>query len=93
MVPLDGANMGSATMLGTVGQAVNLQGGENYVIWQNSKGYTMYDVQRQSDVVIGNTLNDATLLVANGGTVLWLSAQQAATPNTSLTLSTFNWPG
>jgi hypothetical protein len=59
------------------------------VVWQDSDGYQMYDVGRQSDVVIGDTLNSAALLVVNDNTTLWLSGNQA---EAKLRLMTFTWP-
>src|SRR6185437_10178462 len=65
-IPLDGPTIGVESMLGTVGQSTGYQAGSTYVVWQNSTGYQMYDVERQSDVVMGDTLNSASLLVVNG---------------------------
>jgi hypothetical protein len=88
MIPLDGS--GPEDTLGTVGQSTGLQAGSNFVIWQDSTGFQMYDVQRQASVFLGNTLNGATLLVVNGNTTLWLNASSA--PGEKMTLMAFNWP-
>ena len=88
MVPLDGS--GTEDTLGTVGQSTGFQAGSSFVIWQDSTGYQMYDVQRQTSVFLGNTLNGAALLVVNGNTALWLNALGA--PNAKLTMMAFNWP-
>jgi hypothetical protein len=61
------------------------------VIWQDTAGYQMYDVQRQANVTLGNTLNTASLLVVNGNTTFWL-ARGKSTPGQSLTMLAFNWP-
>ena len=90
MIPLDGLNLGLENSLGTVGQAVGLQAGSNYIVWQDSSGYKMYDVARQADVVLGDTLNNASLLIVDGNTTLWFSGN--ATPGTNLTLMVYNWP-
>lgn len=90
MVPLDGPTIGVESMLGTVGQSTGYQAGSTYVVWQNSTGYQMYDVERQSDVVMGDTLNSASLLVVNGNTTLWLSRNQS---DARLKLMAFTWPG
>lgn len=90
MIPLDGPAVGVESMLGTVGQSTGYQAGGTYVVWQDSVGYRMYDVERGSDVVVGDTLNSAALLVVNGNTTLWLSANQA---NAKLKLMAFTWPG
>jgi hypothetical protein len=89
MVPLDGPTVGVASMLGTVGQSTGYQAGSTYVVWQDSTGYQMYDVERQSDVVMGATLNSASLLVVNGSTTLWLSGSQT---DSRLRLMAFTWP-
>jgi len=88
MVPLDGS--GTEDTLGTVGQSTGFQAGGSFVIWQDSTGYQMYDVQRQTSVFLGNTLNGAALLVVNGNTALWLNTLGA--PNTKLTMMAFSWP-
>lgn len=90
MIALDGPEVGTETMLGTAGQSTSFQAGSSFVIWQDSTGYQMYDVQRQSDVVTGDTLNGAALLVVNGNTALWLNSISAGGPR--LTMMAFNWP-
>ena len=88
MVPLDGS--GTEDTLGTVGQSTGFQAGSNFVVWQDSTGYQMYDVQRQSSVFLGSTLNEAALLVVNGDTALWLNT--IGTPGAKLAMMAFNWP-
>jgi len=88
MLPLDGS--GTEDTLGTVGQSTGLQAGSNFVIWQDSTGYQMYDVQRQSSVFLGNTLNEAALLAVNGDSAFWLNI--IGTPGTKLAMMAFNWP-
>jgi hypothetical protein len=90
MIPLNGLNLGTENSLGTVGQAVGLQAGNNYVVWQDSSGYKMYDVVRQADVVLGDTLNNATILIVDGNTTLWFSGDTM--PGANLTLMVYNWP-
>lgn len=92
MLPLDGLAVGTESMLGTVGQATGFQAGGNYVIWQDNVGYQMYDVQHQSNVVVGNTLNNASLLTVNGSTTLWWSDDEASVAPGKLSLLAFNWP-
>lgn len=89
MVPLNGPAIGVTSMLGTVGQSTGYQAGSSYVIWQDSNGYQMYDADRQTDVVMGDTLNNASLLVVNGDTTLWLTGPQA---DAKLRLMAFTWP-
>lgn len=88
MLPLDGS--GPEDTLGTVGQSTGFQAGSNFVIWQDSTGYQMYDVQRQSSVFLGNTLNGAALLAVNDNTTTWLNA--TATPGAKLAMMAFSWP-
>jgi hypothetical protein len=90
MIPLDGVNVGAETLLGTAGQSTSFQAGSSFIIWQDTNGYQMYDVQRQSDVITGDTLNGAALLVVNGNTTLWLSSTSASGPR--LSMMAFNWP-
>lgn len=92
MIPLDGLAVDMESMLGTVGQATSLQAGSNYVIWRGSAGYQMYDVQHQSNVIVGNTLNDAKLLMVNENTTLWWSNDGASTDSAKLSMTAFNWP-
>ena len=77
-------------MLGTAGQSTSFQAGSSFVVWQDSTGYQMYDVQRQSDVITGDTLNGAELLVVNGNTTLWLNNTSAA--GLRLSMMAFTWP-
>lgn len=88
-VPLDGPSVGVMGMLGTVGQSTGFQAGGTYVIWQDTAGYQMYDVEHQSDVVLGETLNGASLLVVNGATTLWLPGSRT---DARVRLMAFNWP-
>jgi hypothetical protein len=88
LIPLDGS--GPEDTLGTVGQSTGLQAGSNFVIWQDSTGFQMYDIQRQSSVFLGNTLTGAALLAVNGSTALWLNA--SSVPGERLTMMAFNWP-
>lgn len=91
MVPLSGTAVGTESTLGTVGQSTGFRAGSTYIIWQDSTGYQMYDVQRQSDVVLGDTLNGASLLVVNGDTALWLSSNATGSSASKLFMRTFTW--
>ncbi|HEU5374154.1 MAG TPA: hypothetical protein VFV38_01825 [Ktedonobacteraceae bacterium] len=93
MIPLDGIAVGTESMLGTVGQTTSFQAGSNYVIWRDNAGYQMYDVQHQSNVVVGTMLNNADLLMVNGNTTLWWSNNDTGTTQGKLSLLAFNWPG
>ncbi len=92
LLPLDGPEAGVESTLGVAGQSTGFQAGSNYVIWQDTTGYQMYDVQHQSNVVTGDTLNDASLLAVNGNTTLWLTENALNTPGSQLTMMVFNWP-
>jgi len=70
MLPFEGPRVGTESMLGTVGQSTSFQAGSNYIVWKDNRGYRMYDVSRQSEVVMGDTLNNASLLVVSGNTTL-----------------------
>lgn len=90
MIPLDGLEVGTESMLGTVGQATSYQVGSSYVLWQDSTGYRMYDVQHQSNVIVGSTLNNAQLLTVNENTTLWWPNNNATSGQVSM--AAFNWP-
>ena len=89
MLPLDGLNVGSESMLGTVGQSTGFQAGKTFVIWQDNAGYKMYDLSRQTQVLVGDTLNSASLLAVNANTTLWLTGSAS---NEQLTMMAFDWP-
>lgn len=91
MIPSSGLDTANENTLGTVGQSTGYQAGSDYVIWQDAAGYQMYDVQRQAGVVLGNTLNTASLLVVNGDTTFWLSREKSA-PGPKVTMLSFTWP-
>lgn len=91
MLPLDGPNVGVENTLGIAGKSTSFQAGSDYVIWQDSTGYQMYDVQSQSNVIVGETLNNASLLAVNGNTTLWLSEDAPGVSDSQLTMMAFNW--
>ncbi len=92
MIPLDGLDVGTESMLGTVGQATGYQAGSSYVLWQDSAGYQMYDVQHQSNIPIGTTLNNAQLLMVNENTTLWWSNDGSNAASGQVNMTVFNWP-
>ena len=95
--PLDGLT--PPTSLNNGGVAYALQVGTDFALWQNDKGYEMYNVPTQNDVNTGNTLNDAAFLAVNGDSAVWI-----ASPGTNATSAqsqgallpvnffAFNWP-
>ncbi len=96
--PLDGLTPPITVNNG--GAAYALQVGTDFALWQNGKGYEMYDVPTQSDVTIGNTLNDATILAVNGNSAVWLANRTTnATPDAQgqstllpVNFFSFDWP-
>lgn len=96
--PLDGLKPPSS--LNNGGAAYALQVGTDFALWQNDKGYEMYDVPTQNDVTIGNTLNDAAFLAVNGDSAVWLANHTTgATPNAQdqntllpVDFFSFDWP-
>jgi hypothetical protein len=99
MQPIDGDILTPPLALTGVGQAYSLQIGADFALWQNDKGYEMYDVQAQGNVSVGSDLNDAALLAVNGSTAVWVkniaglnaTATAAGLP-TSVHIFAFNWP-
>lgn len=95
MIPLDGASAGISTMMGNLGQSTALQAGTTYALWQDDTGYKMYDVQRQTDVTVGdNTLNDAAFLAVNGDTTVWITGNgtpATATGDPQAAFLAFTW--
>ena len=85
---------------GGVGYA--LQVGTDFALWQNAKGYEMYDVPTQNDVKTGNTLDDAAFLAVNGDSAVWLASNPTTNNATStvpvqgapspVNFFAFNWP-
>jgi hypothetical protein len=95
MLPLDSAPTVSPTVMNNAGLASSLQAGADFVLWQDDKGYVMYDVQSQSFVTVGDTLNGASFVAVNGNTTVW-TLNSATNSNVNTRLSTnlyaFNWP-
>ena len=95
MLPLDSAPTVSPTVMNNAGLAASLQAGADFVLWQDDKGYVMYDVQSQSFVNVGDTLNGASFVAVNGNTTVWiLDSATNSNVNTRLSanLYAFNWP-
>jgi energy-converting hydrogenase Eha subunit A len=101
MYSLDDAPSAAPTSLSPVDQASSLQAGDNFVLWQNTTGYDMYDAATRSSVTVGQTLDNAQFVAVNGDTTAWTidsgnntgtSTNTANSPNPSTTLNVFNWP-
>jgi hypothetical protein len=95
-IALDGQNMGVENTIGVVGQSTDLQAGNDYVLWQDSTGYRMYDALGQTYVSLGDTLSSVSLLVVNGDTTLWLADGNGTNgvdiATDELTMMAFTWP-
>lgn len=94
MQPLNGDPTVSPTVMSNAG-ASSLQAGSDFVLWQEDKGYKMYDVPVGLDVPVGNILDGATLLAVNGASTVWMVNNGSnATSNVKplVTLMAFNWP-
>ena len=91
-IPQDGLNVDAEGMLDTVGQVTGYQAGSGFVLWRNSSGYQMYDVQHQASVVVGKTLDNAQMLSVNSNTTLWWNSDSASATGGELSMTAFNWP-
>jgi hypothetical protein len=101
MYPLDDAPSAAPALLSPIDQASALQAGTDFVLWQNTTGFDMYDAATHSEVTIGQTLDNAQFVAVNGSTTTWTvdngsntgSATIAANGhNPTAILSVFNWP-
>lgn len=96
MIPLSGDSEMRPTSMNTSGPASSLQVGTDFALWQDDKGYEMYDVQSQSYVNVRDTLNGAAFVAVNEASAVWTVSNNApnTTGNTSplVTLMAFNWP-
>lgn len=102
MQPLYSDTLTSPVSINTSGPAYALQVGADFALWQNDKGYEMWDVPSQGDVSIGRVLDNASFLAVNGGTAVWMRSSstttaQAANPGSPGTqpgvqIFAFNWP-
>src|SRR5260370_6354358 len=71
MLPLDSAPTASPTVMNNAGLASSLQAGADFVLWQDDKSYVMYDVQSQSFVNVGDTLNRASFVAVSSHPTYW----------------------
>jgi len=100
MQPLSDDGLTPPVSINSTGPAHALQVGSGFALWQNDKGYEMWDVPTQSDVSIGHVLDTAAFLAVNGGSAVWTETQttSTATPTGSggtlpgVQIFTFNWP-
>lgn len=98
-LPLNGS-INPPTALTNANQASALQAGTGFLLWQNGNSYQMYDVTADSLIKVGPSASDATFLVVNGHTAVWIA--HSSTSNTTTTsgrstantinFSIFNWP-
>jgi hypothetical protein len=102
MQPLYSDTLISPVTINTAGPAYSLQVGSDFALWQDDKGYEMWDVPSQGDVSIGHVLDNAAFLAVNGGTAVWMltssaTVGQATNPGSPGTqqgvqIFVFNWP-
>jgi len=102
MQPLYSDTLTSPISINTAGPAYALQVGADFALWQDDKGYEMWDVPSQGDVSIGHVLDNASFLAVNGGTAVWMlsssstttQATNPASPGTlpGIQIFAFNWP-
>ena len=93
MQPLNGDPTVSPTVMSNTG--ASLQAGSDFVLWQEDKGYKMYDVSVGLGVPVGNILDGATLLAVNGASTVWMvnnGTNATSNPKPLVTLMAFNWP-
>ncbi len=95
MIPLSGESDMRPTSMNTSGLAFSLQVGTDFALWQDDKGYEMYDVQSQSYVNVRDTLNGAAFVAVNEASAVWVVSNAKNTTNNAnslVTLMAFNWP-
>ncbi len=95
MIPLSGDSDMRPTSMNTSGLASSLQAGTDFALWQDDKGYEMYDVQSQSYVNVRDTLNGAAFVAVNEASAVWIVSNATNTTNNAnplVTLMAFNWP-
>jgi hypothetical protein len=85
--------------------AVAPQGGTNYLIWQTSAGYQMYDTDVHQSVSVTTLPHNASFLAVNGDATVWMVLPNSSTGTNGsngasngsttapITFSWFNWPG
>lgn len=95
MLPLNVDPTTLPTAMSTSGTASSLQVGTDFALWQDDKGYEMYDVAG-GYVTVGNTLDGASFVAVNGASAVWMvSNGGTVTPSNAgspVTLTAFNWP-
>ncbi len=102
MLSLDSSSDHTFSQLNTVSHVSALQGGSNFVLWQEDNGtYGMFDVESKSFVQVGSVLNGAQFVSVNGNSAVWsnssISTSSTSTPAPATstpfaTLGMFNWP-
>jgi hypothetical protein len=94
MLPLNGDPTALPTAMNSSGLASSLQVGRNFALWQDDKGFEMYDVSN-GPVTVGNILDGATFLAVNGTSAVWMVNNAANTTSSAspvVSLMAFNWP-
>ena len=94
--PLDDSTA-QPTTLSNDSTASALQAGTQFLVWQSSSGYQMYDAFAKASVEVKDSTKDATFLAVNGNSVVWIAAPSLSSAKDTAgvqtaTFSMFNWP-
>lgn len=100
-LPLD--NLTAQPKVMSDGLAAAPQSGNNFILWQTSNGYQMYDTASTSpiSVIVSSLPKNATFLAVNENTTVWMinpngngNTNTTGTGNlpTTVTFDWFNWP-
>jgi len=97
LLPLNGDSTATPTVMSSTGLASSLQAGKDFALWQDDKGFEMYDVSLGADVNVGNIFDGATFLAVNAASAVWMvsnnaNANTTSSASPSVTLMAFNWP-
>lgn len=84
------------TTLSSESTAAALQAGTNFLVWQSSTGYEMYDAFAKSAIEVRNSTKGAAFLAVNGDSAVWITPENSSTQQTmgvqTATFNMFNWP-
>ena len=100
-LPLD--NVTAQPKVMSDGLAAAPQSGTNFILWQTSNGYQMYETATASpiQVTVSSLPKNATFLSVNGGTTVWMvnangngttGTTGTGNASTTVTFNWFNWP-
>ncbi|GAC1397971.1 MAG: hypothetical protein NVSMB49_04760 [Ktedonobacteraceae bacterium] len=84
------------TTLSSDSTAAALQAGTNFLLWQSSTGYEMYDAFAKSAIEVRDSTKGAAFLAVNGDSAVWITPENSSTQQTTgvqtATFNMFNWP-